>query len=180
MTTPEIFNEFITHNINGVMLHEELTNYFAFLGLNGYKVMQNYHAKEETDSVRKAQKFYIKNYQMLPEIGEIKASGIIPANWYGHDRAEVDRATKRTAVKNAFNAWHEWETDTKDKYTEWYHGLQENNDIDGADYMCKYICDVSDELKEITEHMVFLNTIDYDLTTIATMQRDIKYKYRLK
>ena len=43
MTIKEIYAQIAEHMIKGMMIHEQLANYYDFLGLKGYKRCHEYH-----------------------------------------------------------------------------------------------------------------------------------------
>ena len=47
MTVEEIFGKIVQHQIKGLMIHEQLSNYYDFLGLSGYKRFHECHYYEE-------------------------------------------------------------------------------------------------------------------------------------
>ena len=56
MTIAEIYAKINEHMINGLMLHDQLANYYDFLGLEGYKRCHEYHYfKENISNGRKYQ-----------------------------------------------------------------------------------------------------------------------------
>ena len=62
MTVEEIFKKLLSHQIKGVMTHEQLANYYDFMSLHGYKRCHEYHAKREFNAMRKLQRYYINHF----------------------------------------------------------------------------------------------------------------------
>lgn len=60
MTVEEIFSKISAHMIEGMMFHEQMCNYYDFLGLHGYKRCHEYHYLCETIEHRKLERFYIR------------------------------------------------------------------------------------------------------------------------
>ena len=49
MTVEEIFSKISQRMIGGLMFHEQMSNYYDFLNLRGYKKCHEYHYLEETN-----------------------------------------------------------------------------------------------------------------------------------
>ena len=65
LTIEEIFNKLSAHALEGIMLHNDFANYFAFVGLHGYEAMQSERFMDESESYSKLQKFYINTYSKI-------------------------------------------------------------------------------------------------------------------
>ena len=48
MTTGEIFSKIAAHMIEGLMFHQQMANYYEFLGLEGYAQCHGYRYMEES------------------------------------------------------------------------------------------------------------------------------------
>ena len=46
MTNEEIFNKLASHMIEGIMIHDEMSRAYSFLGLEGFKLCHEYHFLE--------------------------------------------------------------------------------------------------------------------------------------
>ena len=51
MTCEEIFTNLAEHQIKGMMVHEQLANYYDFLGLPGYRNCHEYHFMKERQQI---------------------------------------------------------------------------------------------------------------------------------
>ena len=59
MTVEEIYADVAAHMIEGLMIHEQLANYYDFLGLGGYKRCHEYHYIEESVKYRGLYRYFI-------------------------------------------------------------------------------------------------------------------------
>ena len=62
MELKEIYSKISEHMINGMMLHDQMANYYDFLGLKGYKRCHEYHFMKETCDYRGLCRYYINHY----------------------------------------------------------------------------------------------------------------------
>ena len=182
METSEIFANISTHQVAGMMFHEQLSNYFDFLGLRGYQKCQEYHYLCETIEHRKTNKYYINNTNYLIHMNDVENPEALPTNWFKYNRHEVDNNTRKNAIKDAFQLWRKWELDTKELYETAYKNLIDLNEISLALKVKRLIESVSEELECLNGHILELKSVDYSLDVIISMQTDIynKYKYKLE
>ena len=181
MAADKIFTELSEHMLKGLMFHEELANYFAFLALEGYSCCHEYHYKEESQSYRELNKYYITHYnKLIPKKGQLDAPQLIPSNWYAYTRKDVDAGVKRNAVKEAMQVWVNWEKETKQLYEKKYMELCETKDIAAALIVKCLIEDVDCELTQAEEKMMALNITGYDIIYILDEQEHLKKKYTKK
>ena len=100
MTVSEIFNAISNHQIEGIMLHGQMADYFDFLSLHGFKRMQEYHYLDESTCMRSVHRYYINHYGKLLPGGHPAGPSLIPASWGNYTRQEVDASTKRRAIRD--------------------------------------------------------------------------------
>lgn len=180
MTIEEVFNGLSERQIKGVMFHSYLIDYFNFLNLNGYKRMSEYHAEHEMKSFRKLHRYYIDHYnRLIPDI-KFTNEEVIPSSWYQYTRGDVDISTKRKAVKEAFDRWHEWEAGTKKYYETMYKSLFDLGEFASALKVTKMIKDVDKELKWVCRKKLELESADYGIGHILGEQKFYHDFYKKK
>ena len=180
MTCEEIFSEMSAHMVKGMMFHEQMSNYYDFLGLKGYRDCHEYHFLQESCMYRKLCRYYVNHYnKLIPEM-EFDQVSEIPESWYSHTRQDVDIATKRNAIKSGLTKWVEWETETKELYSNMYKELLENGSVATAEFIADFVKDVDQELKKATEYWLNKEAMNYDMGVIVAEQTDKKEKYKSK
>lgn len=180
MEVQEIFDNLAEHMLKGMMIHENLANYYDFLGLRGYKRCHEYHFLEETKNYRKICRYYINHYSRLIHEPEFSAPDVIPESWYSHIREDVDISTKKNAVKNGLMIWKQWEKETKTFYQNMYKELLERNEVASANKINELVCDVDEELKEVQRYLLNKEAINYDMSVIVEEQKYKHDKYKKK
>lgn len=178
MTVDEIFAKLNNHLLEGIMLHDQLASYYDFLNLPGYKRCHKYHAICEMKARRKLLEYYTCHFGQIAPEEQTTAPRVIPANWNGHTRKDVDGNTKRKAVKEGYSRWYEWEESAKELYERSYKELLELGEIAAAMEIGKLVKCASKELKHINREMLSLAAIDYDLSAICESQHEIHEKYK--
>jgi hypothetical protein len=180
MTIDEVFEKIASHMIKGMMTHEQLANYYDFLGLKGYKRCHEYHFLDETITYRSVCRYYINHNDKLIKDSHQDKVNIIPDSWFTHVRSDVDTSTKRSAVKNAFELWKSWEEETKELYEQMYNVLIENEEVADALKVKCLIEDVDHELKVVEREILDLKAVDYDIIYIIEKQHCMHEKYKKK
>lgn len=180
MTVDEIYGKIAQHMVKGMMFHEQMANYYDFLGLRGYKRCHEYHFLEETCEYRSLCRYYINHHNKLIPKLPIEDPKVIPESWYKYTRQDVDSSTKKSAVRNGLNLWVEWEKETKKLYEAMYTELINMGEIASMMYVKGLVCDVDCELKKVERYILDKKAIDYDLAIIVPEQHEMHEKYKRK
>lgn len=180
MTVDELFSSLSSHMIKGLMLHDQMSDYYDFLSLRGYKRCHECHYKTEMRGYRKLHRYFINHYGKLIEEGRVDDPQAIPSSWYRYTRKEVDANTKRSAVRTGVEKWIAWEKETKSKYEDAYRELVNMGEEAAAIFMQDYIKSVDCELKMAERKALDLEAVDYSLGFIVGEQTRIHDKYKRK
>lgn len=180
MNVEKVFSTLSAHGIRGMMIHDQLANYYDFLSLHGMKRCHEYHFYCETKAHRDLQRYYLSHYNRLISEGEVDSSDIIPASWYSHVKQDVDASTKRNAVSSGLDTWINWEKSTKEAYSQAYHDLCEAGESTAAEYVLRMIGGVEKELKTAERMKLAASACDYDMTYIVEKQGKLHKKYKRK
>lgn len=180
MTIDEIFTELSGHMIKGLMIHDQMSDYYDFLSLRGYKRCHEYHYHKEMCGYRKLHRYAINHHGKLIEEKRIEDPEAIPSSWYRYNRSEVDASTKRNAVRTGIEKWVAWEKETKDLYQRMYKELMNMGEEAVAIFLQEYIEDVDCELKWAERKAIELADVDYSLAFIIGEQKRLHDKYKDK
>ena len=180
MTVAEIYSQIANHMIKGMMMHEQLANYYDFLGLSGYKRCHEYHYLAETCAYRGLCRYYINHHNKLIPYSDVENPDVIPSNWYNYTRQDVNSATKKNAVRTGLTTWVQWERDTKSLYEHMYKELIDIDEVASAMKIQELICDVDCELKKAERYWLNKEAVGYDIGHIIDEQRRIHDKYGRK
>ena len=178
MTVIEIFSELSDHMLEGLMTHEQLANYYDFLGLSGYKKCHEYHFYDEMLDYRKVQNYFINHYiKLIPEsIRDF--SNIIPAAWYEVARKDVDAATRSAAVKTGMELWVKWEQDTKKFYEKKFKDLMDLGEVAAAIFVKDLLLHTTKELEKAEKYWIRKKAISYNMDVIIEEQKEKHEKYK--
>lgn len=173
MTVEEIFKNIVSHVLEGIMMHEEFANYFAFLGLHEYEGKQREQYLEESKLLNSINEHYINSYcKLIPrmKLGEIPKH--IPDSMFGHVTEDLEANNIRQAVKTISKAWVEWEEKTKQLFEESYVKLVDDNSaVCSASFVKGLIEDVDKELAEAREFWLSNKLSNFDITKIMEEQK---------
>lgn len=155
--------------IEGIMLHDQLYQIFLFVRLNKYANVQKERHKEETKARRRLNEYFIKhNNRLIKETG-INFGNVIPIEWYDKSRFDFSIDDVRKTAIFAFRTWVQWEKDTKILYEKMYYDLITEHFISDAEHVLDLIKDVSKELNEAEEQMLYLDNVGYDPVEIMEL-----------
>lgn len=181
MNVIEIFSELSTHMIQGMMVHESLMNSYRYLALPGYAKCHEYHYMEETVGHVRLLEFATNRYGALIPPGQPHDPEIIPADWYLLKSWAIPiMDQKPKAVASAINTWINWERKTLSLYEECYSELLSMNETDAANFVNKYINDVSSELVYAQNERLAKESMDYDIPSIIEEQKAYEKRFAKK
>lgn len=176
----EIFASIRQHQIRGMMLHEQMADYFDFLNLRGFKRMHEYHFLDECVQMRGVSRYYLNHFNMLIADEAPTDPAIIPDTWKNYTRQQVTAEVKKQAVRNGMLKWTEWERETKKKYERAYSELCALGEVAAAHKIKELVCDVDEELKYADRMHIRLEGIGYSIADIDMMQDELHEKYKQK
>lgn len=180
MTTEEIYKSISAHMIKGMMIHEQLMNYYNFLGLIGYNKCHEYHFLQETQGYINFKNYIMNHYHKLIPDSKLQNPYVIPQSWFNYQRKDVDVSTKKKAIKEGIDIWIKWETETKQLYEYVYRELINNGDVAFSIELSQYIKDVDYELAQAYQCWLDLKGVDYDMEYILTEQKELQLNYDKK
>ncbi len=215
-----LYSELINRMKQGVEMHEQLADYYAFLNLPGYQKCHEYQMLCELLTYRKAKDMYMKEYNQLVQpsymvsgmlsnmtnmannnqnqnnnnnnnnqngmnngmssmmnSGKNYANNVIPTNWYSYTRYDVDQGTKRTAVKDGFKKWIEYEKETRQYLSQMAQRLEQMNEREAARKLDHLIEHVEKEIATAEDKMMNLESTGYDMAYILQQQDALKKHY---
>lgn len=170
METTEIFSQLASHMVKGLMVHEQLANYYDFLSLDGYRREHEKQFIEESKHYRELCHFYASHYNKLITMSQVEDPKLIPESWFKYTRFDVDSNTKKNGVENGFKEWKNWELKTLELLQNSYRELFNLNEIAACLYIRKMIDEVESELQNVYSAIFQLESTGYDLVYISEMQ----------
>lgn len=144
----EVFGKISAHQVEGMMLHSDMADYFAFLGA---EEMAKLHAErfcKEAKAMQKTHEYFITHYGEILRPDAVAAHSRIPAAWDNVRRSEVESEARHKAIREGVQMWHAWENKTKELYQRAYLEMQEAGEIAAAMWVSKLICSVDEEAAE--------------------------------
>lgn len=163
-----------------ICFHEQLADYFCFLGLQGYKRMLEYQYMMECAEKRKLHRRYIDHHHKILPARQVQTPVFVPKDWNRYTTQDIDDNVMPRFVRAAMKQYHEWEEETKELYQEQCDILMQANMVSDCEYVKELIVDVEKELKRIARIMESLNGTGYDVTMIHGMQDKLHQKYKQK
>ena len=174
----EIFSKLSAHFIKGMMVHDQMSRYYDFLGLKGYKRCHEHQFYEDAKIFRRINRYYINHHSKLVPEMRVEDPALIPESWYNYSRLDVDTQTKRNAVELGMRKWVEWEKTTKKELETSIKLLQDNGYIEDSIWVSNILSKVSYELKKAERKLIELQSVNFDVIYISEEQQHIHDKYK--
>ena len=173
MTVDEVFTAIVSHMVKGVMMHEQLSSYYAFAGLHGYEKYHSDRYIEESKTLIKTSSYYTSRYGRLIQDIKIDIPKLIPQSMYKHTTEELGVNDIRQIVKATLKEWVDWEAETKELYEDCYAKLiSDNTAVADAMFVAKLIKEVDKEHSEAYSFWLYKKSTDFDINVIIGEQKD--------
>lgn len=168
------------HMQKALSFHEQLADYFCFLGLQGFKRKLEYQYMCECSGKRKLHHKYINLHQKLIPMRQVQNPQLIPRDWGNYTTADVNDNVLPKYVRSAMEQYKTWEHETKELYEEQWQKCVDNGMVADAEYITELVEDVTKEIKKINRMCEQLNGTGYDVMAIHNMQDKYHEKYKEK
>lgn len=166
MTTKEIFEKIAEHQIEGMMLHDSMMNYYMFLGLHDWAKLHKKRFYKESKAYVELNYFFVKHENMLLNKEHARGQKIIPDTWYRHVRQDVSPSEKRQAVKDGVEKWLAWENETHKMLMDYHRQLMTGDCLACAKKVEEMVLDVSKEIDMIKKIQLNMMAVDYAMSAI--------------
>lgn len=180
MSAEDIFRAIDNRQIEALMFHTQMADLFDFLGLMGFKRMHEYQYFAESAEHRGICRYYINHHNKLLVGGHPQGPKVIPPEWGQYTRFDVTPQVRRQAVEKSFNEYQEWESETKELYSQYSIALMNLGCVTDFNKVCELVTDVDRELKYLDRMLLKLKAIAFDAVGVMDMQKELHEHYRKK
>lgn len=176
----EIYAEVDKHMTTALMFHANMSDYFNFIGLHGFKRKHEYQYFCESIGKRKLHRKVLDVHNKLIPIKGHDKLEVVPTDWYKHTRMDIDDSVLAKFVRTALKQYKEWEEQTKEFYETVCCVFYEKGELIDYNLMMCYLEDVQKELKKIYRLCEELNGTGYDVLYIMELQKRTHDEYKDK
>lgn len=148
MDCQEYMISIIKRQTEGVVYHENMTDYYRFLCLDSLKEIHCHQSQEELETLQCTKDCYAKIYFSIPQF-EMENTTLIPAEWYSKTSMDVTKGAIKSLSKESLYHWLDWEKETLSIYKEAAMHFKENMAFYQLKIAKKLIKCVSAEICEI-------------------------------
>lgn len=178
MKSIEILSKISERQVLALMFHEQMADYYDFLGLHGYKRMHEYHYLKESSEMRATHRYCINHCDHLIERIHVDNPKILPISWNGISRFQINPELKRKAIIEGFERYHKFTKENKEIYSGFFKELTTDGEIATANKVNELVKCYDCELKIIERKILDLEAIGYDMKQIMLEQHEIHEDYK--
>ena len=173
MTIDEIFSKMATHMVEGLMIHDQLSQAFCYLGLYGYEKIHLHQYEDESQAYKDIARYYILNKCKTVEVGKVDDPGILKRQWFESYSYDIRPSTRKQIVDECFKLWVDWEHDTKQLYQDLYVKALAIGEVSDAAKIQDYVVEVGEEWVKAKDIWQKLRSVDFDLVAINDEQASV-------
>lgn len=173
----EVYSAICSRQVVALMFHDEMADFFDFLGLYGFKQMHECQYCKESDERRHLKNYYMKHHHRILMQEDVEPEEVIPSDWNKYTRMDVTVPVRKQAVQRAMEQYRAWEAETKALYERCAYYLFSWHMIADFNMVNELVEDVSCELKRIEKLCIQLKSMDYDAGYVQSIQEQYYHKY---
>ena len=170
MTLHEIYSALGNRMIGAMMIHTQLHKIFTLVDLLPDARKQQSQLEEETHGYSELNKYFCQFHHMVLEANNPPQIDLLNLPVLKKTSFELTPEDKVYLIKYAMNEWINWEKESKVLYEDSYRNLIDISEIASADFVMRFVNDVSRELKDAETLFRIREGINWDLSTIYDKQ----------
>lgn len=159
------------------VVHRELADLFWFIYMPGYAMQQEFQYLDESCTQRKIKRYTTSTYHVFMPDKLPKSANIIEPLIGGRNRKQLKMQDSWKIIQEAFHIYRDWEGATLKKYEQIASELFSKGEISAFNFVGEIIKDVKAELVFVTDKVIELEAMNWDMPTIVDQQTDIFERY---
>lgn len=167
----DVYSEINSRMIAALMFHDQMADYFTFLGLPGYAKIHSRQYHAECREREEMKTYYIQRHGRILNDKFTGKVEVIPKTWKNVKSFAVGKGTKQKAVEDGFLLYREWEEETGKLYETYSKALYDGGNVIDALKVGELARHTAEELLMIDAIMIDLISSGYDMVYIAEMQK---------
>lgn len=170
----EIYETIISHMSKGTKFHDSMMDLYIFMGLDGFHKMHEYQYLCESMKRRQIKSYVIEhmNFLVKDECDEQDLSFISPT-WYDYSRHVVTPEVKQQYIKPSFQAYWQWEQETKELLSYCANELMYMGEMAYFNEIMKMVDEIEEEIQMLEKLMIKLESVDFKMEYVLDIQEEI-------
>ena len=160
--------------IYAIHFHSCASGLYRYLSLSGFEALHLYQYFVEAQKQNNIRNFIINTYHLIPDE---KVPDKLPQYFVGKHRLKITPTEVWDCVKSHMTEYRKLESENLIMYEKIASDLSKSGDIVGEQFVKSLVQDVHAELTHITDMILSLSAMDYDLPQIVESQADLKERY---
>lgn len=174
----DVFKDVIRNMVEGTMFHNQMIQYFEYLGLTGFAELQKIRFFDENDELVKLQKYVVDVYGVVINDVNPDSRTYISQEWCENKRENISASESENYVRFGIETWKDWENKSKDFYGKCYFELNDLRDASGSERIMLLIKETEMEMKFAYNLMVKLQNSNYNAVTTTMVDKCIVHEYK--
>lgn len=177
MNVMDIISAAVRHMVEGLMFHDQMMQFFLYLGMPGLARLQEKRYLDESRAMAELQQYAIRAYGMIASDSGTSARDYIPSTWRDSPRNLVDlRGTEDARV--ALETWEGWEADTRKLYGQLYFQAGEIRDAAASERLAELVRDADKEHRFVAELLARAMAVETDQGAMALIDASVCEDYK--
>lgn len=174
----DVFKDVIRNMVEGTMFHNQMIQYFEYLGLSGFAELQKIRFEDENNEMVKLQRYIVEVYGLV--VGDINpdSRNYIPQEWSENLRENLENGQIWEYVKFGVETWKDWESNSRGLYGRAYFDLSDLRDAGGSERIMEVVRETEKEMRFAYELMCLLRGAYYNSGCVSLLDGEIVKMYK--
>lgn len=168
----EIYKDILARQTIAIEFHNQMKDLFDFLGLRKWKRWHEYQMLSEAAEKTGLQRYFINHHNYILKPVMAPDMHYISSELYETDRLRITDSMRKKATRDAFNAWCNWEIETKEFLQKQFAKLGRLEKTADQNKVNELIKAVDQELKELQREYISVMSEDQWHTVIEPSYQD--------
>lgn len=166
-----------------IAVHREIADCFWFIYMPGYALWHEYQFLTESCTQRKLKRYITSTYHVFTPDKLPMSANITEPLLGGKNRKSLKMEDNWKMIKELFRIYQQWEESALQDNQQIAAKILANGDVSTFNFVSdEIIKDVKAELDYVTDKIIELNAMDWDMSQIVAEQPDYfeRYEYLIK
>lgn len=178
----ELLSKISDNYLLACCVHREMADVCWFSYMPGYAMLHEYQFLSESIMQRKIKRYITSTYHMYLPDKVPKSANVADPLIGGKNRKALKMEDSWKTIKELFRVYQEWEESALREYQRVARELVSSGDISSFNFVGEIIKEVKEELVFVTDKIIELNSMDWDMPQIVAEQDTYieRYEYLMR
>lgn len=173
----ELLQQISDNYLVACSLHRSLADVFWFIGMQGYAMLNEYQLSDESVEQRRVKRYITTTYHTFTPDKMPKSVNITEPLLKNKNRKLLKMEDSQHVISECFRIHCEWEESSLELYQHIAAQLGSKGEVSAFNFVGEIIKDVKEELVYVTDKIIELSAMNWEMSQIVAEQVDFAERY---